>query len=140
MEVQELFDKAEEKAKRITRDERISAFQKTEAPKDSEWTKILGYASISNSPSNTVTLTQLEAALEAKWKSISFIICLIVVENAQRIHANTISQLAEGVEGINEVLYNISLESPLLRDADIFDTKCIPSLWRGINFLWRNLT
>lgn len=73
MEVQELCDEAKEKAKKITSNERISAFQKTEVPKNSEWTKVLGYASISNSPSNTINLTQLEAALEAKWKSISFI-------------------------------------------------------------------
>lgn len=33
----------------------------------------------------------------------------------------------------NETLYNLSLESPLLRDADILDHRSIATTWRGIS-------
>ena len=33
-----------------------------------------------------------------------------------------------------ETLYNLSIESPLLRDADILDDKSIATTWRGMMF------
>lgn len=57
----------------------------------------------------------------------------MLVESAQRLHDAVKSEVASSLNIIkNETLYNISLESPLLRDADILDTHSIAETWRGI--------
>jgi len=38
----------------------------------------------------------------------------------------------------NETLYNISLESPLLRDADLLSSQSIAETWRGTSGFWRS--
>jgi hypothetical protein len=55
------------------------------------------------------------------------------VESAQRLHEAVKSEITSSLNIIkNETLYNISLESPLLRDADILDTHSIAETWRSI--------
>jgi hypothetical protein len=49
------------------------------------------------------------------------------------MHGSVSSEIQSGFDVIkNETLYNISLESPLLRDADILSDSSISLTWRGI--------
>ena len=58
-----------------------------------------------------------------------------IVESAQRLQDAVKSEITSSLDIIkNETLYNISLESPLLRDADILDTRSIAETWRGVYF------
>jgi len=57
---------------------------------------------------------------------------LIIVESAQILHESINSEIASSLKYMkNETLYNLSIESPLLRDADIMDEKSIVGTWRG---------
>jgi len=131
-DVEDLRVEAGAHAKKIAQDPRISAFLKAEVPKDMEW-KTTVAAPRDKLNSDTVTLSQLEAVLDAKWKSnlVSNSLADFIVETAQMMHASTNSALSAGLEGLNELFYNICLESPLLRDADILSAKSVPIMWRG---------
>ena len=140
----ELRDLAEMTAKKKLMDDKgITALCETGLKTNSsEWSKSIG--SNKNTPpppsvvssSQTVTLSQIETALEAKWKSLppplNIIEVNFSVESAQRIHEHLRSELTSSMNIIkNETLYNISLESPLLRDADLLSTQSIAQTWRG---------
>ena len=57
---------------------------------------------------------------------------LTVVESAQILHESMRSEITSSLNIMkNETLYNLSVESPLLRDADILDTQSISATWRG---------
>ena len=57
---------------------------------------------------------------------------LIVVESAQIMHHAVTSEAKTALNVLkNETLYNLTLESPLLRDADILDERSIAATWRG---------
>ena len=59
-------------------------------------------------------------------------ILLTVVESAQILHESMRSEITSALNIMkNETLYNLSVESPLLRDADILDTQSISATWRG---------
>jgi len=56
----------------------------------------------------------------------------VVVESQQEIDSSITSRIEAGMAMIkNETLYNLTLESPLLRDADILDGRIVET-WRGI--------
>ena len=57
---------------------------------------------------------------------------LTVVESAQILHESMRSEITSSLNIMkNETLYNLSVESPLLRDADILDPQSISATWRG---------
>lgn len=57
---------------------------------------------------------------------------LIIVESAHTLHESISSELTTGLNVMkNETLYNLSLESPLLRDVDFLDNQSIAAVWRG---------
>ena len=59
-------------------------------------------------------------------------IVLIIVESAQILHESMRSEITSSLNIMkNETLYNLSVESPLLRDADILDPRSISATWRG---------
>lgn len=65
-------------------------------------------------------------------------IMLTVVESAQLLRQAMDSELTLSLSSIkNETLYNLSLESPLLRDADTLNDQFISETWRGLNFTVR---
>ena len=57
---------------------------------------------------------------------------LITVESSQRAYTSMQKEVTISLDNMNnETLYNLSLESPLLRDADLFDALSIPRTWKG---------
>lgn len=65
-------------------------------------------------------------------KSPPFSVVLIIVESAQIFHESMRSEITSALNIMkNETLYNLSVESPLLRDADILDSQSISATWRG---------
>lgn len=133
-EVEGLREMAENQAKELVDDSGKSALLKTQ-DKASEWKQIL--ATRTSRPQTTITLSQLETALHAKWRSISSFYQLTSGESSQRIHQSTNTIISIGLENLNDLLYNISLESPLLRDADLLDAKSVPTMLRGIHLINR---
>lgn len=67
-EIQSLQEETKDIAKRIADDPRISIVTSPEASKLSEWSKFLANPR-SVSSQEEITLSQLESALQAKWKS-----------------------------------------------------------------------
>ena len=58
---------------------------------------------------------------------------LMSVESEQLFHEAIESRISSSMNVIkNETLYNLSLESPLLREADLLDNQSITKVWRGI--------
>jgi hypothetical protein len=71
----------------------------------------------------------MEKSLPSKMK-------LMVVESAQIMHHAVTAETNTALNVLkNETLYNLTLESPLLRDADILDERSIVTTWRGIPLL-----
>jgi hypothetical protein len=65
-------------------------------------------------------------------KSSPSSLVLIIVESAQILHESMRSAISSSLNIMkNETLYNLSVESPLLRDADILDARSISTTWRG---------
>lgn len=61
---------------------------------------------------------------------------LMTVESAQILHESMASEIASALKFMkNETLYNLTIESPLLRDADILDDKSIVETWRGLTII-----
>jgi hypothetical protein len=57
---------------------------------------------------------------------------LMVVESATTLQSAVTGELGSGFNVMkNETLYNLSLESPLLRDVDFLDNQSIAQVWRG---------
>ena len=55
-----------------------------------------------------------------------------LVEASQILYDSMNSEISNAMNIMkNETLYNLTIESPLLRDADILDTKSITTTWRG---------
>jgi len=133
-EVTYLREDIQSEAKKITQDPQIVAFLTTHTSREPEWQKALALQAYADVPPKMVTLTQLERALQAKWKGCrANMFGTNAVETVQRIHETINSTLSSGIRGIDEVLCNVSLESSLLRDVDILSPKSIPILWRGIS-------
>src|SRR5271154_1051245 len=60
----------------------------------------------------------------------------MLVESAQIMHHAVTADTKTVLKVLkNETLYNLTLESPLLRDADILDERSIVTTWRGIPLL-----
>lgn len=56
----------------------------------------------------------------------------MVVESATTLQSAVTGELKSGFNVMkNETLYNLSLESPLLRDVDFLDNQSIAQVWRG---------
>jgi hypothetical protein len=71
----------------------------------------------------------MEKSLPSKMK-------LMVVESTQIMHHAVTAETNTALNALkNETLYNLTLESPLLRDADILDERSIVTTWRGIPLL-----
>jgi len=132
----ELRDVAETTAKKFVDDKAITTLCEMDLTKPSEWSKRLRTKETPSASSQRITLSQLEAALEAKWKSpppIKVVSTNCLVDSAQRLHELLTSEITSSMNIIkNETLYNISLESPLLRDADLLSSQqSIAETWRG---------
>ena len=69
-EVQSLAEEAKAYAMRIFDDPNVSKLISMEISKSSEWAKLLANQTSQGSPED-VTLSQLESAMHAKWKSCS---------------------------------------------------------------------
>ena len=65
----ELRDVAETTAKKLVDDKTITTLCEMDLPKPSEWSKRVQTKETPSASSQRITLSQLEAALEAKWKS-----------------------------------------------------------------------
>jgi hypothetical protein len=131
-EVQHVQEQATISTKQFLNDPRISSLSSMDVSKSSEWLSIL--SNQTGPEEDTVTLSQLESALRAKWKRCPFRRFLIIVESAQTRHDSLKTELSCLLQIIkNETLFNLSLESPLLRDADILDDHSISEVWRGIS-------
>ena len=169
---------AEQNAKKVLEDPAIRNLCEKQLSQSLEWNNTSTNKDNASVARENVTLSQLEAALKAKWKSISrnlfillvpgslsplhpvplfslppallsltspldlaslFLFLLKIepdvrlVESSQRLHGLLRSEITTSMNLIkNETLYNISLESPLLRDADLL-SQSISETWRGIH-------
>jgi len=131
-ETQQLQSQARQTTSSTLKDSGLSSLPAVE--RSGEWSV---YLANSRAPNSTeLTLSQLESALHAKWQSLSSFLwndkaLTVVVESQQEIHSSITSGIQAGMAMIkNETLYNLTLESPLLRDADILDGR-IMETWRG---------
>jgi hypothetical protein len=61
---------------------------------------------------------------------------LTIVESAQIVRESMRKEVTSLLDAIkSETLFNLTLESPLLRDAEITDDTSISKAWRGSRFV-----
>jgi len=131
-EVQELQEEGKVQIEKLLQDPEILALRDMDVTRSDEWN---GFLSKQRSPlpQQDITLSQIQSALAAKWKSpLPLEMKLTVVESAQIMHHAVTVETKTALNVLkNETLYNLTLESPLLRDADILDERSLVATWRG---------
>lgn len=130
--VQRLQEDGKATIEKLVQDPHILALQDMDVTRSDEWTTFLSKQR-APPPQREITLSQIRSALIAKWKSPPPLkTMLMVVESAQIMHHAVTAETKTALNVLqNETLYNLTLESPLLRDADILDEQSIAATWRG---------
>jgi len=131
-EVQGLQEEGKANIEKLLQDPQIVALRDMDVTRSDEWSVFLSKQR-SPPPQQNITLSQIQSALNAKWKSLlPWGMKLMVVESAQIMHHAVTAETKTALNVLkNETLYNLTLESPLLRDADILDERSIVATWRG---------
>lgn len=132
-EVEELQEQGKATIEKLCQDPQVLALRDMDISKSDEWKTFLSKQR-APPPQQDITLSQITSALAAKWKSLAPLkILLTIVESAQIMHHAVTAQTKPALNILkNETLYNLTLESPLLRDADILEEQSIAATWRGI--------
>jgi hypothetical protein len=133
-EVQGLQEEGKATIEKLLQDPQIVALRDMDVTKSDEWSVFLSKQQ-SPPPQQDIILSQIQSALTAKWKSrLIWGMKLMVVESAQIMHHAVTAETKTMLNVLkNETLYNLTLESPLLRDADILDERSIVTTWRGFH-------